>query len=197
MLSSQIGFLMVFRLNLAAIRYLDSRERWMKIVETARVLMDTVAIQYTLSPSNGAALDATTAWTMAFAVATMAFLHGDMAIHPSELAGILGPADVHDLLNIEGHMPLFASSMIHSALVAIFGPGDASKPTGAAVYRASVLRSLEGHVDTLVGAMGVMERITGAPLHSSTTPTCAPLMMCLALMQVFFLWGLRVGTDGV
>ena len=199
----QVGFLLVFRLNRAAVRYWDSRAHWGKLVEIGRVLVDSAAIRCGHSPG---ATGAVAAWVLAFAVSTKAFLHGRPSVNQDELAGILEPQEVQRMSEAP-HMPLYAAGALRASLAAALAPrnppcvaaeddvgGGASGALdpGLSIHRATSWRLLEEHVNALVGVMGAMERIRSSPLpltyitHLRTT-----LVIYLLFMPVVFeaMWG--------
>ena len=167
-----LSFLLVFRLNRAAVRFWSVRQQWGKLVEVGRQLSAGAAAHCGHAP---AARDALVAWTCAFAVASKDMLRGNEAVCADQLAGILSPADCA-AASTAAHPPLFCAAAMRAALAAALGPGAApdAGPAGEllslpaalayATHRAAVMRTLEVHVDELVGQTGGMERIKSTPL---------------------------------
>ena len=145
-----LSFLIVFRVNRAAVRFWDCRQMWGKLIEVGRQLTAGAAQHCRHAP---AARDALAAWTCAFAVASKDLLRGNAALDASQLRGILGAADCA-IASQAIHMPLFCAAAMRAALVAALGPD--SQPDGAAdvataMHRATCLRTLDVHVDELIG----------------------------------------------
>jgi putative membrane protein len=167
-----LSFLLVFRLNRAAVRYWTVRQQWGKLVEVGRQLSAGAAAHCAHAP---AARDALCAWTCAFAVASKDMLRGSAELDAAELAGILPSADCA-AASAAAHMPLFCAAALRAALAAALGPaaapelrdGDGAAALAVALatctHRAALVRTLEVHIDELVGQTGGMERVKATPL---------------------------------
>jgi putative membrane protein len=194
-----LSFLLVFRMNRAAVRFWDCRQMWGKLIEVGRQLTAGAAQHCRHAP---AARDALAAWTCAFAVASKDLLRGNEALDAAQLRGIISTADANQASQA-AHMPLFCAAAMRAALVAALGPAalspaEANAPPAVAVatatHRAACLRTLDVHVDELIGQVGGMERIRATPLpivyvaHLRTFLLCYLLFMPLVYIS-HWQWG--------
>ena len=195
--AAALSFLLVFRLNRAAVRYWDTRQMWGKIVEIGRQLTAGAVVHCTHAPL---ARDAICAWTCAFAVASKDMLRGHAALDSAELTGVLPAADA-EAVSRATHMPLFCAAALRAALAAALGPGAtpesdplSARSVATATHRAAVLRTLEVHVDELVGQVGGMERIKATPLPivyvSHLRTFLLGYLLCMPLVYIgHWQWG--------
>ena len=183
-----LSFLLVFRLNRAAIRFWSCRQLWGKLIEVGRQLTAGAALHCRHAP---AARDALAAWTCAFAVASKDLLRGNAALDAAQPRGILSSHDCAAASQAR-HMPLFCAAAMRAALVTALGPGalsaaEADAPLAAALatatHRAACLRTLDVHVDELIGQVGGMERIRATPLPLVYVAHLRTFLLCYLLFM--------------
>ena len=194
-----LSFLLVFRMNRAAVRFWDCRQMWGKLIEVGRQLSAGAAQHCRHAP---AARDALAAWTCAFAVASKDLLRGNAALDAAQLRGIISTAEA-GCASQAVHMPLYCAAAMRAALAAALGPAalspaEADAPAAVAMatatHRAACLRTLDVHVDELIGQVGGMERIRATPLplvyvtHLRTFLLCYLLFMPLVYVS-HWQWG--------
>ena len=197
-----LSFLLVFRLNRAAVRFWSTRQMWGKLVEVGRQLTAGAAQHCSHHPE---ARDALVAWTCAFAVASKDMLRGHAALNAAQLSGILSPAECA-AASAAAHMPLYCATAMRTALTAALG-ADATVPAdGAAAisvqraialasHRAAVFRTLEVHIDEMIGQTGGMERIKATPLpRVYTTHLRTFLLGYLLFMPLVYISHWQWGT---
>lgn len=195
-----LSFLLVFRLNRSATRFWETRQQWGKLVEVTRQLGAGAAAHCAHAPKLR---DATCAWACAFAVASKDLLRGHTVLDADELEGVLSKEDAR-ATSASPHPPLFCAAAMRAALAAALGPDAtlrAAKQMGAdgaawavaaAQHRAAVWALLEGHVDTLVGQVGGMERIRATPLplvYVAHLRTFLGLFLCALPLVYVSSWG--------
>ncbi len=207
-----MSFLLVFRLNRAAVRFWSTRQMWGKLVEVVRQLACCAATHLAHAPVQR---DAVCAWACAFAVASKDFLRGHANVDAEELSGILKPADCA-LASASPHPPLFCASAMRTALTAALGPecvlldaerhaarngapadaaADLRFVVAASTHRSAVMRVMETHIDELVGCTGGMERIKATPLPVVYVSHLRTFLLgYLLLMPVVYLHVWRWGT---
>lgn len=119
---STLGFLIVFRLTRAAVRFWDCRQAWGNMVIYSRSVADALMVraeevQMDCNKSEEvtreivAACDDCVAWCAAFAVSSKQFLRGIDALPKEELLGVLSEEDVNKLQK-SPHQPMFCYSMM-------------------------------------------------------------------------------------
>ena len=194
-----LSFLIVFRVNRAAVRFWDCRQMWGKLIEVGRQLTAGAALHCRHAP---AARDALAAWTCAFAVASKDLLRGNAALDARQLTGILGTADCA-VTSQAAHMPLFCAAAMRAALVAALGPDAApaapdaplAAAVAAATHRAACLRTLDVHVDEMIGQVGGMERIRATPLPLVYVAHLRTFLLCyLLFMPLVYIGQWQWGT---
>ena len=195
-----LSFLLVFRMNRAAVRFWDCRQMWGKLIEVGRQLTAGAAQHCRERP---AARDALAAWTCAFAVASKDLLRGNAVLDAAQLQGILGTADAAAASQAV-HMPLYCAAAMRAALVAALGPSalspaEADAPAAVAVatatHRAACMRTLDVHVDELIGQVGGMERIRATPLPLVYVTHLRTFLLCyLLFMPLVYVSHWRWGT---
>ena len=183
-----LSFLLVFRMNRAAVRFWDCRQMWGKLIEVGRQLTAGAALHCRHAP---AARDALAAWTCAFAVGSKDLLRGNAALDAAQLRGILSAADAA-AASQAAHMPLYCAAAMRAALAAALGPAgmspaEAEAPAAVAVatatHRAACLRTLDVHVDELIGQVGGMERIRATPLPLVYVAHLRTFLLCYLLFM--------------
>jgi putative membrane protein len=160
-LSSTLAFLLVFRLNRAALRWWDTRRMWGAIVANARMMADGFMTHMSHAPEE---CDDAIKWLAGFLIATKQHLrnYGKFYIDSDELAGFLSKDDIL-LISASPHPVLFTTSRIRLALKQAF---QVSPNTSAAIGAAysSQMCFLEQLLNDLINNMGGLERVKGTPL---------------------------------
>eukprot|EP00951_Prasinocladus_malaysianus_P032387 scaffold315188_cov36-Prasinocladus_malaysianus.AAC.1 len=167
LLLTVIGFLQVFRLNRAAIRYWEARAAWGRIIAALRNFAGLVC---THCNHCRPARDDAIAWSLAFAVASKA------------------------RLNAFDHMPLYAIGSARAALLIAMGPQE-DNTAAMAIHRATAFREMEQQLHAMSDLTGLMERIKSTPLPLVyVTHLRTSMMVYLLLMPFLFAsslgWGL-------
>jgi len=164
-LSTALGFLLVFRLNRVAVRWWECRGTWGMIVAYARMLTSAICEHLAHSPTQR---DLAVAWIAAFCVACKQFIRGEgHNISPAELAGVLAPREL-DRLRQAPHPPLYCCGEIRHAIQKglRIHHDDAvnSNNIAASVAWSSISRHLETSIDALIVNVGGLERVRASPL---------------------------------
>jgi len=186
---SAMGFLLVFRLSRAALRWWSCRAAFGAIVAGVRDFVDVTLI-YGGEDGNDeseSAVDDAVAWACAFASASKAFLRGERVVERNETVGILSDEDRDAVMNAE-HPPLFCISMCRRAVRRLFGRGSSSN----SIRDASLREELHGQLAFLALQEGALERLraTKVPeiyvVHLRT-------FLCLYLISMPFVFVNRWG----
>lgn len=157
---STMGFLLVFRLSRAAVRFWECRTSFGNFNIGVRNFVD-----YLFANGKGRdteALDDACAWACAFVVASKQFLRGLRDISADEVAGILSEEDRVRLENAR-HPPLYCVSMCRRALMKAFG-SEKGESTSEAVRGESISRVLNSHLDYLILNEAALERLRSTKL---------------------------------
>lgn len=179
---SAMGFLLVFRLSRAALRWWSCRAAFGAIVAGVRDFVDVTLI-YGSDGDDESAVDDCVAWACAFASASKAFLRGERVVERDETVGILSDEDRDLVMNAE-HPPLFCISMCRRAVRRLFG--------GSNIRDASLREELHGQLAFLALQEGALERLraTKVPeiyvVHLRT-------FLCLYLISMPFVFVNRWG----
>ena len=182
MLGGTVSILLAFRLARAAVRFYDSRAAAGKLVEICRVAASEMVL---CADHDHAARDAFLRWTVAVPVAVKNHLRGERGT-PGDLTGIL-PSAALAALAAAPHQPLHCLHRMR----AIARRAALSSPVDPRIV-AAAYRGLSVSVDTLIAAMGGMERISLTPLPFSYTAH----IRVLILVYLFFLVAAFSGTWG-
>mmetsp|Transcript_35448 Transcript_35448/g.102357 ORF Transcript_35448/g.102357 Transcript_35448/m.102357 type:complete len:387 (+) Transcript_35448:51-1211(+) len=175
MLSVPVAFLLVFRLNRAAVRYYDARAAFGKLIECARVLAGQ-AVQYLAhDPRNR---DDMCRWVVVFAFTSKNFLRGSGPDPGEELAGLV-TEDEADLLREVNNQPLLCLDRMRGAAWAGLRSCTHLPPSMAA----QSLNQMEATIALMTGTTGAMERISNTPL---------PIAWVVHLRQILVLFLLGV-----
>ena len=159
---STMGFLLVFRLSRAAVRFWDCRTAFGNINVGVRNLVD-VALVYG-DGRDPDAMDDICAWTCGFALASKQYLRGIKTIPANEVVGILSDED-RARIEKSSHPPLFCISMIRRAIYRAFGRDNAGKDSVNDTIRfESRVRELHAQIDFLVLQEGALERLRATKL---------------------------------
>ncbi|OUS44939.1 Bestrophin, RFP-TM, chloride channel-domain-containing protein [Ostreococcus tauri] len=160
---SAMGFLLVFRLSRAAVRWWDCRTAFGGITAGVRDFVDVFLIYASGNARREGVADDASAWACAFAAASKAFLRGqsDGAVR-EEFTGILSEEDVR-AMNAATHPPLFALSMCRRCVkTAFYHSSSSSAPShdpSSALADASVRGELNKQCEFLALQVGALERL--------------------------------------
>lgn len=185
---SAMGFLLVFRLSRAALRWWSCRAAFGAIVAGVRDFVDVTLIYGSSEDgdeSGSDAVDDAVAWACAFASASKAFLRGERVVARDETVGILSDEDRDLVMNAE-HPPLFCISMCRRAVRRLFGVRLNN------IRDASLREELHGQLAFLALQEGALERLraTKVPeiyvVHLRT-------FLCLYLISMPFVFVNRWG----
>jgi len=167
-LTTCLSFLLVFRLNRAAVRWWDTRRMWGVIIEQSRIIVSGIVEHMEHSPNER---DRAVAWVCGFMIGSKAFLRGDVlgSEMEDELAGILDREDLARLVRcvVKGNHPgLYAAGEIRHAIKVGLGVCATSEKSSISLVlaRESQMRQLETHIANLIASVGGMERIRSTPL---------------------------------
>lgn len=155
-----LGFLLVFRLSRAAVRFWECRTCFGNIVIGSRNFVD-----YLLASAKGREVEAiedACAWLCAFAVCSKQFLRAQRDVPAEQLAGILSEDDRLRAENAR-HPPLFCIMMVRRAISRAFG-AEKGESVSDAVRGESISRGLNAQVDFLVLNEGALERLRSTKL---------------------------------
>jgi len=155
LLITPISFLLVFRLNRAAVRWYDSRAAAGKMIEICRTLLGQ-AVAY--CGHDQIACDDLCRWVVVFPMATRNYLR-ESALEREELKSILSDREVL-MLKAAKVQPLVCLDQMRLAALRSTRSNCVNAPPVAAM----ALQSMEQSITILNGAMGAMERINNTPL---------------------------------
>lgn len=156
MLVVPVSFLLVFRLNRAAVRFYDARAAMGKLIEICRVLASEAACY---CAHDRRARDDLCRWVAVFPAATRNYIRAEAPDQTRELAGVLSPVEAAALRRATMQPLLCLDRMRKAALDAARSSREDPGAVGG-----PALRSIEENICTLTGAMGAMERINSTPL---------------------------------
>ena len=162
---SCLSFLLVFRLNRAAVRHYEARQLCGWVIIHCRDI--ALAANATLGPVDQRARDQLCELAVAFPVALMLHMWGNSDSRADAFAsmcdGVFGDAATLEMVQEAKHRPLTLIELgevaVHSAFGASPGVRLPDSPMEAAMYR-QLIQSIQG----LGVPMGGLERIQGTPL---------------------------------
>jgi len=118
-ISTTLGFLLVFRLNRSATRFWMARGSWGIIVVKIRAMVGSILLNGSHDPYHR---DRAVKWLAAFSVVSMNFTRGATSgIDPHTVEGLL-TMDELDAINAAAHPPLHAADRIRFHVGELFGP---------------------------------------------------------------------------
>lgn len=150
-----VSFLLVFRLNRAAVRYYDSRAAFGKLIEMCRTVAGEAA---SYLGHNAEARNDVCRWVVVFPIATRNYLREE-APDADELQHLLTGKDF-EMLSSSKLQPLLCVDRMRRAVLR----ATRSNRVDAPMVVASLAQTLEANIATLTGCMGAMERINNTPL---------------------------------
>ena len=190
-----LGFMLVFRLSRAAIRFWDCRTAWGTIAMRGRMLVDDVIVN--LGPTAPKQVDDIIRWFCAFAVATKCHLRIEQ-LPSQQLSGILTAKEVDNMLQLmTTRFHLFCANKIRSAIAsALLIETEADpKPFSNSLHpqhAATLMHSMRHHLDVLVDQAGSMERIKATRLPIVYVAHLRTFLLVYILSMPFVyvsLWG--------
>jgi len=181
LLLTPLTFLLVYRLNRSAVRFYDARAAAGKLIETCRVLAGEAVHFLAHDP---VASDDICRWVVVFPIATKNFLRGESCLEDTH--GILPSAQLEALAQAPVQTLFCCDRLRRAALQATRNNKIDPEP-----LRAVMFQTLEGHISTLTGAMGAMERINNTPLPFAYV---AHLRSCLTLYLLGLPWTLQMNS---
>jgi len=180
-----LSFLLVFRLNRAAVRYYEGRSAAGQMVVACRELASEACCCLAHDTVNR---DDLCRWVVAFPVATRNYLRSSAGLESvSELAGVLPHEDLQALAQAR-RQPLFCIDRIRQKSL----EGTRTNSCDSENIKAEGLGQLNHETEMLQLGMGAMERINGTPLPFAYVAHLRTfLLMYLLLMPFVFgkLWG--------
>lgn len=179
LLLTPLSFLLVYRLNRSAVRFYDARAAAGKLIETCRVLAGE-AVRF--GAHDPGAVEEICRWIVSFPVATRNFLRQN-PVEVAELEGILNEKEIERLKRAPVQT-LYCCDRMRQAALRV----TRSNTKDPAPLVANMFQSMEGHICTLTGAMGAMERINNTPLPFAYV---SHLRTCLVLYLLGLPWMLR------
>mmetsp|Transcript_8156 Transcript_8156/g.12268 ORF Transcript_8156/g.12268 Transcript_8156/m.12268 type:complete len:393 (+) Transcript_8156:65-1243(+) len=183
-LTTALAFLMVFRINRAALRWWDTRTMWGSIVAVSRVLTICILEHVNHSPKIR---DEAISWQAAFILSTKQLMRDDKSFNREEMAGFVG-LNEQDITSMQSsnHSCLYALASIRHTLNSAFKITDET-PAAVGFGYASTMRMLEKHLDTLNTMVGGLERIKATPLPIVVvTHLRTFLLIYLLSMPIFY-----------
>jgi len=174
---SLLAFLLVFRVNRAAVRWWDCRTAWGAIVLGGRLLADdAIASVRDVYPAH---VDDLARWFVAFAVATKCHLRRETRIDPASLAGVVDDGELDAMRTRATHAPLYCASRMREAVTRMTREPDPNAPRPSEEWRdrvrwerarmhwslaAALNARMTSRIDALVGHCGAQERIRATRL---------------------------------
>eukprot|EP00428_Durinskia_dybowskii_P002831 CAMPEP_0170297920 /NCGR_PEP_ID=MMETSP0116_2-20130129/49128_1 /TAXON_ID=400756 /ORGANISM="Durinskia baltica, Strain CSIRO CS-38" /LENGTH=451 /DNA_ID=CAMNT_0010549559 /DNA_START=71 /DNA_END=1424 /DNA_ORIENTATION=- len=157
MLGVPVSFLLVFRLNRAAVRFYDSRAAFGKLIECSRVLAGQ-AVQY-LS-HDPVRRDSMCRWVVVYPFAARNYLRGHAPPDAKEeLAGLLNEEEAEQLSRAK-MQPLLCLDRIRGSMWSGAKSNTGLPPS----LVAQTLNNMEATLATITGTVAAMERINNTPL---------------------------------
>jgi len=152
-----VSFLLVFRLNRAAVRYYEARSALGQVIAGCR----EIASEACSGMSHNLQLrDEVCRWVVAYPVATRNYLRASKgASSVEELGGILSPEELRQLGSAQ-RQPLFCIDRIRQAAMAATRCNCKDDPMIRSVWLKEIIQSCQ----IIAFGMGAMERINTSPL---------------------------------
>lgn len=194
-----MGFLLVFRLSRAAVRFWDCRTAFGNFNIGVRNLVDTALVYG--EGRDPTAMDDICAWSCAFCVASKQYLRGLKTIPEEELRGILSDADRKRVENSR-HPPMYCVSMIRRGIFRAFGQDTNQCSVNDTLRSESRVRELHAHCDLLILNEGALERLRATKLPAIYVIHLRTFLLvyCLSLPFVFvnsWHWGTIIAVAAV
>ena len=184
---SAMGFLLVFRLARAAVRWWDCRSAFGGMVAATRDFCDVFLIYGESIDAVGT--DDGIAWACAFVAASKAFLRGVSETPREELAGILSDED-RVRMSRATHPPLYCVSMCRRAVRRVFHGESDGVDASVAASRASIRFELNKQLEFLALQEGALERLRATKIPEIYVIHLRTFLM-LYLTSMPFIFGNR------
>jgi len=165
-----LGFMLVFRMSRAAIRFWDCRTAWGTIAMCGRCLVDDVIVN--IGQTHATDCDEVIRWYCAFVVGTKCHLRVTR-LPAEQLTGIISE-DTVDAINakMESRFHLYCSNKMRTAIKNALLLNDEGKKTRGTPssrffhpqHSATLMHSTRSQIDALVYQAGAMERIKATRL---------------------------------
>jgi putative membrane protein len=204
---STLGFLIVFRLTRAAVRFWDCRSAWGNMVIYSRCLADALMVRAEevemdcnkseeVTREIVRACDDCVAWCAAFAVSSKQFLRGIDALPKEELLGVLSEEDVNKLQKAP-HQPLFCYAMMRRCASRIYvtyrhSEKSEMREMHETIRDESGRSELSKYLEGLITQEGALERLraTKLPQIYVTHLRTFLILYCFSIPFVYALnWG--------
>jgi putative membrane protein len=204
---STLGFLIVFRLTRAAVRFWDCRHAWGNMVIYSRCLADALMVRAEevemdcnkseeVTREIVRACDDCVAWCAAFAVSSKQFLRGIDALPKEELLGVLSEEDVNKLQKAP-HQPLFCYAMMRRCASRIYvtyrhSQKSEMREMHETIRDESGRSELSKYLEGLITQEGALERLraTKLPQIYVTHLRTFLILYCFSIPFVYALnWG--------
>ena len=159
-LTTTLAFLLVFRLNRAAIRWWDTRQMWGSVIAHSRLLVGAIVEHCNHEPE---CRDIAIAWVAAHAIALKEHMReSDGNYEYEEIVGFLSPEQFKCVASSK-HPCVYAATEIRHALKRAFTV-SADTPAALGASYSSEMRLMENSLDALQLNMGGLERVRSTPL---------------------------------
>lgn len=155
-----MGFLLVFRLSRAAVRFWDCRTAFGNFNIGARNLVDYF-LAHAPDDCDAHASDDVCRWTCAYMLASKQFLRGLRDVPRAQVAGVMREEEARAVESAR-HPPMFCATMLRRALIRAFDVEDAS--VQETIRRETRLKACHAHVNFLVTNEGALERLRATKL---------------------------------
>ena len=150
-----MGFLLVFRLARAAVRFWDCRTAFGSFNVGARNLVDYL-LAHAPDGGDARASDDVCRWTCAYIVASKEFLRGSREVPRAQVAGVLREEEARAVEDAR-HPPMFCATEMRRALIRAFDVHGAS--VQETIRMEMRLKACNAHVDFIVANEGALERL--------------------------------------
>ena len=164
-----LGFMLVFRLSRAAIRFWDCRTAWGTIAMRGRALCDDAIVN--VGAKRPEDVDDLIRWFCAFVVGVKCHLRECGAMPAEQLAGVLEHGEVERInASMRSRFHLYCANKMRRAVKRALleeSNEEASNENGRFLHpqhSATLMHGMRAHLDVLVDVAGAMERIKATRL---------------------------------
>jgi len=198
-----LGFMLVFRLSRAAIRFWDCRTAWGTIAMRGRALCDDAIVN--VGAKRPEDVDDLIRWFCAFAVGVKCHLRECGAMPAEQLAGILERGEVERVnASMRSRFHLYCANKMRRAVKRALLEESNEEDSNENFLRkrflhpqhsATLMHGARAHVDVLVDVAGAMERIKATRLPIVYVAHLRTFLLVYILSMPFVyvsLWGFGV-----
>jgi putative membrane protein len=195
-----LGFMLVFRLSRAAIRFWDCRTAWGTIAMRGRALCDDAIVN--VGAKRPEDVDDLIRWFCAFVVGVKCHLRECGAMPAEQLAGILERGEVERInASMRSRFHLYCANKMRRAVKRALleeSNEEDSNENGRFLHpqhSATLMHGMRAHVDVLVDVAGAMERIKATRLPIVYVAHLRTFLLVYILSMPFVyvsLWGFGV-----